>query len=257
MQGIAVDLTGRLLPHVDFSDEDLLRLQQAFRRDDFKAGLAHSLVGESVMGFAAFKSPLAALGPNSGLPINRFMRGSNEDLAFYLEIQSDMRDAMELEYPDALDMVETANDKVTARIATPLGRMRYIMTGLTLPAISASAGAVARADGLNRCIDTAIAIERYRRREGRLPESLAELVPDFLEAVPIDPFDGKPVRYVVKKEAYLVYTCGRDRVDDGGKEVDRTDDVIRIDLKSDEPKSAETISAETISDGVSSGASPE
>ena len=247
MNGIAVGLTDQLLPYVDFSDEDLLRLQQAFRRDDFKAGLAHSLVGERVIGSEAFKSPLASLGPNIGMRASRFIRGSNEDLAFYLEIQSDLRDAMELEYPDALDMVETANDKVTARIATPLGRMRYIMTGLTLPAISASAGAVARADGLNRCIDTAIAIERYRRREGTLPESLAELVPDFLEAVPIDPFDGKPVRYIVKKEAYLVYTCGRDRVDDGGKEVDRTDDVIRIDLKSDEPKSAETISAETIS----------
>jgi hypothetical protein len=247
-KAIAIDLTGRLLPHVDFSDEDLRRLQQVFRQDDFKAGLAHSLVGERVMGADAFKHPMAALGPDSGLPVNRFMRGSNEDLAFYLEMQSDLREAMELEYPAALDGLDAAYQKLMAKIDTPLGRIRYVMTGNTMPAIHHAAMAAARSDGSNRCIDAAIAIELFRRREGKLPESLEELVPDFLEAVPIDPFDGKPIRYIVKKDAYLIYTCGTDRVDGGGIEDDaRSDAVIRIDLKSDE----------TMSDDISSGANPE
>ncbi|MDP7304534.1 MAG: hypothetical protein QGG09_15625, partial [Pirellulaceae bacterium] len=248
INGIAADLTGRLLPHVDFSDEDLVQLQQVFRQNDFKSGLAHSLVGERVMGSEAFKSPAAAFGADSGIPTNRFIRGSNEDLAFYLEIQTDLRDAVELEYPDALDGVEIANDKLRAKISTPLGRMRYVMTGLTLPAVASAASAAARGDGSNRCIDAAIAIERFRRREGRLPESLDELIPEFLEAVPMDPFDGQPIRYLVKKDAYLIYTCGRDRADGGGIEDEgRTDDVIRIDLKS----------ADAEPDNASSGKSPE
>jgi hypothetical protein len=84
---------------------------------------------------------------------------------------------------------------------------------------------------MNRCIDAAIAVERFRRREGRLPDSLEDLVPDFLEAVPMDPYDGQPIRFVIKKDAYLIYICGRDREDGGGIEDDqRTDEVIRIEL---------------------------
>lgn len=232
MHGLAVDLTGRLLPRVKFSDEDLMRLQQAFRRDDFKAGIVHAISGERVVGSEAFKNPATALGPQSGLPQGGFLRGSNEDLAFYLEIQTELRAAAALPYPDALAATDAAFAKLQDRIATPLGRLRYAMTGLTLPSLEACLTAAARADGSTRCIDTAIAIERFRRRTGKLPDSLEDLVPDLLATVPLDPFDGRPIRYVVKPDSYLIYTCGRDRTDDGGvQDEQRTDVVIRIDLK--------------------------
>ncbi len=38
-----------------------------------------------------------------------------------------------------------------------------------------------------------VAAERYRRRHGALPESAAELVPEFLAAVPLSPLSGRPV----------------------------------------------------------------
>ena len=50
-----------------------------------------------------------------------------------------------------------------------------------------------------------------------LPDSLAQLVPKYLAAFPDDPYDGKPLSY--KKptsKGYLVYSIGRNRVDDGG-----------------------------------------
>ncbi len=42
---------------------------------------------------------------------------------------------------------------------------------------------------------TAIAIERFRQRHGELPADLNELVPDFLPALPEDPFAGLPMIY--------------------------------------------------------------
>ena len=50
--------------------------------------------------------------------------------------------------------------------------------------------------------------------EGRLPERLAELVPVYLSSVPLDHFDGRPLRYV--RDRRIVYSIGRDLVDAGG-----------------------------------------
>ncbi len=68
-------------------------------------------------------------------------------------------------------------------------------------------------------IDTAatralIALKAFKTETGRLPETLAELVPEFLDAVPLDDFDGKPLRY--SREKKCVYSVGADLVDSGG-----------------------------------------
>ena len=67
-----------------------------------------------------------------------------------------------------------------------------------------------------RAARTALAVERFRLSRGKLPESLQDLVPDYLGSVPLDPFDGKPLRYRVTDHGYIVYSIGADGVDDGG-----------------------------------------
>ncbi len=42
---------------------------------------------------------------------------------------------------------------------------------------------------------TLLAVERYRLAHASLPETLDQLVPGYLAAVPPDPFDGAPLRY--------------------------------------------------------------
>jgi hypothetical protein len=41
-------------------------------------------------------------------------------------------------------------------------------------------------------------------------------VPDYLKAVPNDPYDGKPLRYKRVADGVLVYSVGPDRQDHGG-----------------------------------------
>ncbi len=68
-------------------------------------------------------------------------------------------------------------------------------------------------------VTTALAIERYRNRQGRLPEKLEDLTPDFLAEVPADPFlEWRPLQYEAKGKSYVLYSVGRDRNDDGGLE---------------------------------------
>jgi hypothetical protein len=69
-----------------------------------------------------------------------------------------------------------------------------------------------------RLATTSVAIERFRLDAKRLPQSLDELAPRFLPAVPTDPFDGQPLRYRRLAKGYLIYSVGQDGQDDGGRE---------------------------------------
>jgi hypothetical protein len=48
-----------------------------------------------------------------------------------------------------------------------------------------------------------------------LPDTLAELVPAYLTAVPLDPYDGQPVRYKKLPVGYVVYSVGLGWTDQG------------------------------------------
>jgi hypothetical protein len=70
-----------------------------------------------------------------------------------------------------------------------------------------------------RVTRTVLAVERWRlAHDGRLPDSLTDLVPDFLSAIPKDPFDEQPLRYKKLARGYMIYSIGPDFTDDGGKE---------------------------------------
>ncbi len=59
-----------------------------------------------------------------------------------------------------------------------------------------------------------ITLKCYKLDHGDLPETLDQLVPDYIDAIPIDDFDGKPLRY--SKEKKIIYSIGSDMKDNGG-----------------------------------------
>jgi hypothetical protein len=81
---------------------------------------------------------------------------------------------------------------------------------ITLPAIEKVYMSHLRVRAIIDCAITALAIERYRLKEGRLPETMEALVPGYLPQVYLDPFDGKPLRYKRTEPGYMIYTIGPD-----------------------------------------------
>ncbi len=49
-----------------------------------------------------------------------------------------------------------------------------------------------------------VALNRYEMRNGKLPEALEQLVPEYIDSVPRDPYDGKPFRYDRNKFINLI-----------------------------------------------------
>jgi hypothetical protein len=97
---------------------------------------------------------------------------------------------------------------------------RMEFTTLLLPAVLKVAEASLRSRAELRCAAVALAAERYRLAHGSWPESLEQLTPRFLAKVPLDPFDGKPLRYRRLADGVVVYSVGLDGKDNGGQ-VDR------------------------------------
>ncbi|MDX2227361.1 MAG: hypothetical protein SFY92_09770, partial [Verrucomicrobiae bacterium] len=76
-----------------------------------------------------------------------------------------------------------------------------------------------------RSAELACALERYRLQYKTYPNSLAALVPQFIESLPLDPVDGKPLRYKwLSKDSYLLYSLGYNMADDGGTRSAKPDD---------------------------------
>jgi len=63
-------------------------------------------------------------------------------------------------------------------------------------------------------IETMAALHAYRRDSGELPDSLAQLMPDYLTAIPTDLFDGEPMKY--NRDRGLFYSVGKNLTDEGG-----------------------------------------
>ena len=63
---------------------------------------------------------------------------------------------------------------------------------------------------------TAAAIEQWRMEHAHWPDSLEQLVPEFLDAVPRDPFSSGTVRYRKTDTGVVVYAIGRDGRDNDG-----------------------------------------
>lgn len=91
------------------------------------------------------------------------------------------------------------------------------MARLLCPAIEKVAQAYTRRQAQLQCTITALAAERFRQKHGRWPNQLDELVKDgLLKSLSVDPFDGKPLRWKVTDQGRLVYSVGKDRIDNGG-----------------------------------------
>ncbi len=67
---------------------------------------------------------------------------------------------------------------------------------------------------------TMLALRAYKLEHGSYPASLSALVPEYLKAVPADPFAlSGPLRYKLQGATYLLYSVGPDGKDDGGQAI--------------------------------------
>ncbi|MCX7871655.1 MAG: hypothetical protein N2487_00045 [Verrucomicrobiae bacterium] len=73
------------------------------------------------------------------------------------------------------------------------------------------------------CYKLACAIEKYRLQNKSIPEKLDTLTPQYIQTIPSDIIDGKPLRYNQEKNnRYTIYSIGWDEKDNGGANCKKT-----------------------------------
>jgi hypothetical protein len=226
--GVVCNQIRRLLPNAGFSAQELRTLQDVMRRIEYRPGLKRALIGERVIGLVAFDNP-ATVGARD-VNLQGWRPYSGSDRAYYQQIMARLIAACDQPWPAAIEESHNVDQELEVLASRRFARLRHIITLLILPALHACFDAGARGNANLAATDAAIAIELYRRQNGKAPERLDELVPDFLPAMPIDPFDGQPLRYIVRANECVIYSIGKDLKDDGGKGDERgaKDDLVFV-----------------------------
>ncbi len=81
-----------------------------------------------------------------------------------------------------------------------------VLTSILTPSLAPAARLNARIHAELRCARVALAAERFRLATGALPDSIDALVPEYLDSIPIDPFDEQPIKLGVTENGITVYS---------------------------------------------------
>ncbi len=242
-QGLAASTLEYVINKTNFTDEQLVNLGLALADAQDRTGIQCGIIGERCTGIDILTMPSIEMSQTieyirEGLSPSRFGAFVRDlpsplntllgALPFALCKFAGLADMEAINYLNLMDAyIKTTElpphqrqDTVDA-IAAELGaksKFRILPSEL-LPAFPWLTTEDIRTIARLRTADVALAIQRYRLATGSLPDSLEELVPSYLDAVPKDPFDGKDLRYKKLDIGFVVYSVGEDGKDDGGVQV--------------------------------------
>ncbi|MHC4637734.1 MAG: hypothetical protein ACYTBP_07535 [Planctomycetota bacterium] len=217
---------------VNFTVEQLVRLSGLINEKDNYESISRALASERVFTISVFQMPIRKIpemisryrdldSPGSviaSVALRKVTGMWYKDFIYYLDNMSIIVESAKYPSFESGDSRTAAKAQLREKLkANPL--MHRVLPTFSL-SINLNEETIARLLAAR----TALAVERYRLAEKKLPDGLIELVPDYLNAVPKDPFDGKNLRYTKSEKGYVVYSVGKDRIDDSGKERSKAKD---------------------------------
>jgi hypothetical protein len=227
-QRIAVSSLQHMLNKTSLTEEQLASLATALEKADDQRGLARAFIGQRCIGIHSFNlmrdtTDLTALPVGQSRPLNQRLL---INVTVFLSSPQYLYDSCgflqwdELNYLQLMDRyIQTAQTDFPERIAAAHALRQSLEQQDGLHAFSRGwlrgmngsrvilkdAAVTARL----RSARIAIAIERFRVSHNyQLPQTLAELTPFGNSGVPVDPFDGQPLRYKKLAPGYAVYSIG-------------------------------------------------
>jgi hypothetical protein len=205
----------------DLSDSDIVRLQEALRKIEYESCFQRALAGERTISYTACLDPQQAAGATGMTPAPARLLSTRTparvaDGAMILEMNLRISDAAAKSLYEALQESTRAEAEVKGLSRGVWNRMSYAMTILLSPAYRQATTAFVRAVAKRDTADVALAAELYRRRHGKWPDKIEQLIPGFLPVAPIDYFCNGPLKMVSAADELKVYSVGSDGVDNNG-----------------------------------------
>jgi hypothetical protein len=136
----------------------------------------------------------------------------SDELDAWLEVIDTCKQATRQQYFKIAQEVNHVEEKNRATHAH-----KGMFTSILAPSVTRSLQAIAKGEASDACVEIALAMTRYRLDHGSLPDHLPDLVPAYLDSVPLDPFDGQPLRLIVKDNRWIIYSVGTSGKDAGSQ----------------------------------------
>jgi len=131
------------------------------------------------------------------------------EIIWLMENYDLMLKAAEMPYYSSRDSIEL-EERINS---TP---WYYIMSRLFLPNAIPVLFKRATLEAMFETARVGMACKIYKNTHGDFPEDLAELAPEILEKIPVDPFTGHPLIYKKQESGIMIYSVGSNLKDDGG-----------------------------------------
>jgi len=218
--GLAKSALEHAINRTVFTDEQLVEFDRCLIKAEDHSALARAYIGDRCPFLDALKKPESLISAITGrnMPITPFLE---------LYIAVGLADVDTIIYLDFIDKYieitklplyqrQKASDVLEARLES-ISDIHILLKNHTPSLLRIATIELRHIAGL-RAVRVGLAVERYRLAAGKLPDSLTELVPAYLESVPKDPFDGNEMRYRKLETGFIVYSICEDLSDDGGKE---------------------------------------
>jgi hypothetical protein len=199
-EGIALHSLEYVLAKTDPSSESLLELQALLStHSDMRTGI----LGEIII----MKQGFAVMADISRIDLEGYVDTDQDDLtpwhnmlmylpilpgwmrmneAYNLELLHRIIDNWSLPWQESTNKFEQNLDVIP---------WLYFLPAIYTPSFSQFKKTELRTAGAWSCGRIAVAIEMYSQEHDVLPATLAELVPEYLEGIPTEPFYGKPFGY--------------------------------------------------------------
>ena len=223
--GILKDGLERVLSLTTLSAMDLTRLSESLGRAEVEAsagtGFSRAYAGERVMGLAILNLPPDKMketlneiyggriheesgDPTGDLALKKLVKNLKPQAAFYEETFNRTILLQKPPFPERLQADEYFQRRVAEARTNDFGLCALLMEGHDKAKTSRETVGL----GLLHLAQTAIALERFRAANSHYPGTLAELVPQFLPIVPVDPFNGQAVTYRKNADGYELSSSG-------------------------------------------------
>ena len=217
---IAVRSLERALNRKTISDKVGRDLEEAFARATSTNLLPNALIGERALAMPVFRASasqmqeylglsLKDLGGSVGIGLASTLGVMERDSRFYMEAMEESITLSAQKFPDSL-LLTNRFEKIRTRSIKRGG----LLSAMLLTSVDKHVIKNATVSAAVSSVKTALAVERFQNATGDFPETLSELGPNFIP--PMDPFDGKPLRYRKQESGYVIYSVDFDGSDDGG-----------------------------------------
>jgi hypothetical protein len=203
---IAINDAERLLSRHPLSISQMNKLTKLLKELPASGGLRLAVISERVRG-------LDALEELDQAPVLHVIKPMQSDRRIVLTVCDRLLSLGEADKIEILQQYDTIEVNRTNALAKTNAMFSDELSWSMLQGVRSSAYKFAIFEAHRRAAITALAVEHYRiEHEGKLPQRLIDITPQYLKEIPLDPLDGKPLRL---KQLSIGFVVGSSGIDEG------------------------------------------